>query len=39
MGVKLAKTAGFCMGVKRAVDMVLDLAPPGARKNSTPTVL
>ena len=26
MRVKLAKTAGFCMGVKRAVDMVLDLA-------------
>ena len=25
MGVKLAKTAGFCMGVKRAVDMVLDM--------------
>jgi len=26
MGVKLASTAGFCMGVRRAVDMVLDLA-------------
>ena len=26
MGVTLAKTAGFCMGVKRAVDMVLDVA-------------
>jgi len=26
MGVKLAKTAGFCMGVKRAVDIVLDMA-------------
>ncbi len=26
MGVNLAKTAGFCMGVKRAVDMVLDVA-------------
>jgi (E)-4-hydroxy-3-methyl-but-2-enyl pyrophosphate reductase len=26
MGVKLAKTAGFCMGVRRAVDMVLDMA-------------
>jgi (E)-4-hydroxy-3-methyl-but-2-enyl pyrophosphate reductase len=25
MGVKLAKTAGFCMGVKRAVDTVLDM--------------
>jgi 4-hydroxy-3-methylbut-2-enyl diphosphate reductase len=26
MRVKLAKTAGFCMGVKRAVDTVLDMA-------------
>ncbi|HOO90995.1 MAG TPA: 4-hydroxy-3-methylbut-2-enyl diphosphate reductase, partial [Syntrophales bacterium] len=26
MGVKLAETAGFCMGVKRAVDNVLDIA-------------
>jgi (E)-4-hydroxy-3-methyl-but-2-enyl pyrophosphate reductase len=26
MGIKLAKTAGFCMGVKRAVDIVLDIA-------------
>lgn len=26
MAVKLAKTAGFCMGVKRAVDMVLEIA-------------
>jgi (E)-4-hydroxy-3-methyl-but-2-enyl pyrophosphate reductase len=26
MSVKLATTAGFCMGVKRAVDMVLDMA-------------
>jgi len=26
MTVKLAETAGFCMGVKRAVDMVLDIA-------------
>ena len=26
MSIKLATTAGFCMGVKRAVDMVLDLA-------------
>ncbi|MBW2675646.1 MAG: 4-hydroxy-3-methylbut-2-enyl diphosphate reductase, partial [Deltaproteobacteria bacterium] len=25
MGIKLAETAGFCMGVKRAVDMVLAL--------------
>ena len=24
MQVKLAKTAGFCMGVKRAMDIVLD---------------
>ncbi|MBI5248548.1 MAG: 4-hydroxy-3-methylbut-2-enyl diphosphate reductase [Desulfomonile tiedjei] len=31
MKIRLAKTAGFCMGVRRAVDMVLDLqraAPP-----------
>jgi len=28
MSVKLAKTAGFCMGVKRAVDMVLDMPLP-----------
>jgi (E)-4-hydroxy-3-methyl-but-2-enyl pyrophosphate reductase len=26
MGIVLAKTAGFCMGVKRAVDVVLDMA-------------
>ena len=26
MSVKLASTAGFCMGVKRAVDMVLEMA-------------
>jgi 4-hydroxy-3-methylbut-2-enyl diphosphate reductase len=26
MTIKLAKTAGFCMGVKRAVDVVLDMA-------------
>lgn len=33
MSVKLAKTAGFCMGVKRAVDMVLDMAQErGSRK-------
>ena len=25
MGIRLARTAGFCMGVKRAVDMVLSL--------------
>jgi 4-hydroxy-3-methylbut-2-enyl diphosphate reductase len=30
MAIKLAKTAGFCMGVKRAVDIVLDIA----QKNS-----
>ncbi|HET6490055.1 MAG TPA: hypothetical protein VFG28_09850, partial [Syntrophales bacterium] len=24
--IRLAETAGFCMGVKRAVDMVLDMA-------------
>lgn len=26
MEIRLARTAGFCMGVKRAVDMVLDIA-------------
>lgn len=26
MGVKLAKNAGFCMGVRRAMDLVLDIA-------------
>ena len=26
MSVKLAETAGFCMGVRRAVDLVLDIA-------------
>ena len=26
MGIKLAKTAGFCMGVRRAMDIVLDIA-------------
>ncbi len=26
MGVKLARTAGFCMGVRRGMDMVLDIA-------------
>jgi 4-hydroxy-3-methylbut-2-enyl diphosphate reductase len=26
MEIKLAKTAGFCMGVRRAVDIVLDMA-------------
>lgn len=32
MRVKLAKTAGFCMGVKRAVDMVLDMASDKSHK-------
>lgn len=32
MEVKLAKTAGFCMGVKRAVDMVLDVARQRGKK-------
>ena len=31
MGVKLAQTAGFCMGVRRAVDMVLDI--PSQKRN------
>ena len=26
MEIKLAKTAGFCMGVRRAVDTVLDVS-------------
>jgi len=26
MEIKLAKTAGFCMGVRRAVDAVLEVA-------------
>jgi len=26
MEIKLAKTAGFCMGVRRAVDIVLEIA-------------
>jgi len=26
MEIKLAQTAGFCMGVRRAVDAVLDIA-------------
>jgi 4-hydroxy-3-methylbut-2-enyl diphosphate reductase len=33
MEIKLAKTAGFCMGVRRAVDMVLQIA---ARKEIEP---
>jgi (E)-4-hydroxy-3-methyl-but-2-enyl pyrophosphate reductase len=32
MNVKLAKTAGFCMGVKRAVDMVIDMARQKGRE-------
>ncbi len=32
MGIKLAKTAGFCMGVKRAVDMVIDMARQKGRE-------
>ena len=33
MSVKLAETAGFCMGVKRAVDMVLDIAQRKGKEN------
>jgi (E)-4-hydroxy-3-methyl-but-2-enyl pyrophosphate reductase len=33
MVVKLAKTAGFCMGVRRAVDIVLDIAQRKGKKN------
>ncbi|MGZ3580528.1 MAG: 4-hydroxy-3-methylbut-2-enyl diphosphate reductase [Syntrophales bacterium] len=33
MGVKLAKTAGFCMGVRRAVDLVLDIAQHKGRED------
>jgi len=32
MEVKLAKTAGFCMGVRRAVDIVLDIAQHETRR-------
>ncbi|HAJ26880.1 MAG TPA: 4-hydroxy-3-methylbut-2-enyl diphosphate reductase, partial [Syntrophus sp. (in: bacteria)] len=32
MSIKLAETAGFCMGVRRAVDMVLELAQHKGRK-------
>jgi len=31
MGIKLARTAGFCMGVRRAMDMVLDIARKGGK--------
>lgn len=33
MEIKLAKTAGFCMGVRRAVDMVLDIAQHKGKEN------
>ncbi|MBA4396727.1 MAG: 4-hydroxy-3-methylbut-2-enyl diphosphate reductase [Syntrophus sp. (in: bacteria)] len=33
MSVILAETAGFCMGVKRAVDMVLDIAQRKGKAN------
>jgi (E)-4-hydroxy-3-methyl-but-2-enyl pyrophosphate reductase len=33
MSVKLAETAGFCMGVRRAVDMVLDIAQRKGKDN------
>ena len=33
MSVKLADTAGFCMGVRRAVDMVLDIVQRKGREN------
>ena len=33
MSVRLAETAGFCMGVKRAVDMVLDIAQGKGKEN------
>ena len=32
MSVRLAKTAGFCMGVRRAVDIVLDLVQKKGRE-------
>jgi len=32
MNIKLAETAGFCMGVKRAVDLVLELAQHKGRE-------
>jgi (E)-4-hydroxy-3-methyl-but-2-enyl pyrophosphate reductase len=32
MEIKLAKTAGFCMGVRRAVDIVLDIAQHEIRR-------
>lgn len=33
MSVILAETAGFCMGVKRAVDLVLDIAQRKGKRN------
>lgn len=33
MGIKLAKTAGFCMGVRRAVDIALDIARDKGTEN------
>jgi len=33
MSINLAETAGFCMGVKRAVDMVLDIAERKGKEN------
>ncbi|MBN1664909.1 MAG: 4-hydroxy-3-methylbut-2-enyl diphosphate reductase, partial [Deltaproteobacteria bacterium] len=33
MEIKLAKTAGFCMGVRRAVDMVLEIAQHKGKEN------
>jgi len=32
MAIKLAKTAGFCMGVKRAVDIVLEIAQQSSNR-------
>jgi len=33
MEIKLARTAGFCMGVRRAVDIVLDIAQHETRRS------
>jgi 4-hydroxy-3-methylbut-2-enyl diphosphate reductase IspH len=38
VGIRLAETAGFCMGVKRAVDMVLALTRDREMRRSIPTV-
>ncbi|MDP8256356.1 MAG: 4-hydroxy-3-methylbut-2-enyl diphosphate reductase [Candidatus Alcyoniella australis] len=35
MEIILARTAGFCMGVRRAVDMVLEAVRPGAGQMAT----